>query len=139
MSQIHHHNDKLFKAAFGKKLVKKDFFLGRLPPDILEKIDINSLRRESDSFVHEKLKAYYSDIFYRVKTQESDGYLYFLLEHPTIPNELMPLRLLEYDIAIMRHDVEQQRKPKTGNPITLPIVYHFVLYGGKERGSTQED
>jgi len=132
MSQIHHPNDKLFKAAFGKKLVTKDFLLGRLPSDILEKIDINSLKRESDSFVHEKLKAYYSDVVYKVKTQEGDGYLFFLLEHQTKPDELMPLRLLEYDIAIMRHDVEQQRKAKTGTPITLPIVYNFVIYGGKE-------
>ena len=136
MKKIHHPHDNLFKTSFGKKLVTKDFLLNRLPPEVLHRIDIESLRRENNSFVDERLKAYYADIVFRVKTTEGDGYLFFLLEHQTEADELMPLRLLEYDIAIMRYDVEQQLKTEKGKiqgaSIKLPVVINFVVFANEE-------
>lgn len=135
MSQIHHPHDSLFKNAFGKKVVTKDFLLNRLSPEILANIDIESLQRKNNSFINEQLKAYYSDIVFKVKTKEGDGYLFFLLEHQTKADELIPLRLLEYDVAIMRYDVEQQLKARKGRQqksIQLPVIINFVVYAGKK-------
>ena len=96
---------------------------------------MNSLKRENNSFVDERLKAYYSDLVFRVKTKEGDGYLFFLLEHQTEADELIPLRLLEYDVAIMRYDIEQQLKGSKGKKkeaIKLPVIINFVVYAGKK-------
>ena len=45
------------------------------------------------------------------------------------------MRILEYDVAIMRYDVEGKLKGKKGvqAPIKLPVIYNFVVYTGKEK------
>ena len=138
MLEINQPHDSLFKAAFGKKVVTKDFLLNRLPADILAQIDIKTLKRENNSFIDEQLRPYYSDVVFKVKTQKGEeSYLYFLLEQQTKPDIIMPLRLLEYDVAIMRYDVEQQlkmhkSKQEKEKPISLPAIFNFVVYTGKK-------
>ena len=108
---IHQAQDKFFKKSFGKKEVTKDFLLSRLPRDVLEKVDIDSLEKQNTSFVSEAFRAFHSDLVYRMNTKgDGNGYVYLLIEAQSASHEFMAFRLLEYDVCIIRHEVEQQLK-----------------------------
>ena len=139
-------HDNLFRKSFGTKVVTRDFLLSRLPADILARIDIDSLEKQNSSYISEKLKSLYTDVVYRVdlttkETQRRGGdlpsaaYLYFLIEHQTDAEDLMPLRLLEYNVAMMRHHVEQGLKQlgkrRKRHVPKLPVIFNLVLYGGE--------
>ncbi|MEM7361477.1 MAG: Rpn family recombination-promoting nuclease/putative transposase [Bacteroidota bacterium] len=137
MVNIHHPHDKLFKAAFGKEIVTRDFLLSRLPADILAQIDLDTLQRENNSFLDSRLRPYYADAVFKVKTVSGDGYLFLLLEQQTKGDVFIPLRFLEYDVAIMRYEAEKQLKVQKNisekqPAIFLPAIFNFLIYTGKE-------
>ncbi|MEM9569703.1 MAG: Rpn family recombination-promoting nuclease/putative transposase [Bacteroidota bacterium] len=103
-------NDSFFRAVFGILAVVKAFLKSRLKKEIIKKIRLDTLSLQKSSFVSKELQSRYSDIVYRVATKEGDGYVYFLFEQQTKIDKRMPLRIMEYMVAIMRHDVNQQRK-----------------------------
>ena len=130
---MHHPHDRLFRKAFGKKIVTKDFLINRLPPDIRAMVDLNSLELQPSSFIDEKLRPYYADIVFKAKIKGKEGYLFFLLEHQTNPDHFMPVRTLEYSVGTMRHDVEQQlARGVKKKDLRLPVVITIVIYAGKK-------
>jgi hypothetical protein len=50
-SRIHKPHDKLFKLALKEIAVAKEFFNAHLPKRILEKIDLTTLKLESETFI----------------------------------------------------------------------------------------
>ena len=137
MENIHQPHDKLFKKSFGKKLVTRDFLLNRLPKEVVAKIDLSKIERQNTSFISEGMKSFYTDMVYRcpVNGKNANSYLYFLkeFEKSKDSNRLLPLRILEYDLAIIRHDVDEQMAAgRRVDDIKLPAIINFVLYADKK-------
>ena len=130
---IRHSNDQFFKAAFGRVEVAKAFLKSRLKKAIIATIKLNTLTPQKSSFVSKELQARYSDVVYRVDTETGPGYVYFLLEQQSRIDKRMPLRIMEYMVAIMRHDVNQQHKKGAKLlEIKLPVIFPFVIYTGQK-------
>lgn len=126
ISTLHKPNDKLFKLAMAEIVVAKEFFAARLPKHIREKLDLNTLRLEKDSFIDAAFKETEADVVYSVKTADSMAYLYLLVEQQSTVDTMLAFRLLVYIVRIL----EQHRKQ---NPDThLPLVYPMVVYAGDE-------
>jgi len=122
---IHHPHDSLFKKAFQKKEIFIDFLKGRLKPELLSKIDLNSIQLTGSSFISSELKNSYSDLVFSANIQGEKGYLYLLLEHQTEADGKMVIRLLEYDVSLMRQHIELGHTK-------LPIIINLVLYTGNK-------
>ncbi len=121
-------HDGVFKHAMSDLRVAKDFFQHYLPSALQQQIDLDSLLLRKDSFVDKELKTSLTDLLYAVnfKKDNTDGFIYLLIEHQSSPDQLMPFRLLKYICKIIDQHVKENQTTK------LPIVYPLVLYNGNK-------
>ncbi len=125
---IHQPNDKLFKQSMGEITVAREFFSTHLPTHILEKIDLNSLKLEKESFIDDAYKATEADVVYSAKMGDTTTYLYLLCEQQTDVDQELAFRILVYTVRIM----EMHRKQHPNDPLPLPLVYPMVVYTGEK-------
>ena len=121
----HNPHDKLFKEAFARREMAKDFFDSYLPDDITSRMDWDTLKLQSGKFTSEALQGSESDLLYTIEIDQHPAMLYCLFEHQSKPDPWMPLRLLRYIIGIW----EQYRK-QNPNANKLPPILPIVLYQG---------
>ncbi|MCP5500600.1 MAG: Rpn family recombination-promoting nuclease/putative transposase [Leptospiraceae bacterium] len=121
-------HDKFFKSLMTEKENAIDFFQNYLPPELLKEIDLETLELEKESFVDDKLKEGFSDVLYRVKIHQKNGYLYTLFDHKSRPGKYTALQLLKYILSIWERHLKLNK-----NRGKLPIVLPIVLYHGKSR------
>ena len=129
MSKLTKKHDPLARKFLTDTTVAKEFLMAHLAPEILAKVNLDSLQIESGSYVEEDLAAYYSDLVYRLELKENKGsiYIYTLVEHQSKAEKLMPLRILKYQLAIIQNHLDKY-KGKT----ELPIVVSLVFYNGED-------
>jgi len=116
-------HDRFFKKSLSDIRVMKDFCRSHLPKTLLKGCDFNTLKSQPNSFIDKQLRSKISDVLYRVELWQDPGYLYFLCEHQSSADKLLPFRVLRYVVDIMQHHIDQ------GND-QLPLVFPIVLYHG---------
>jgi predicted transposase/invertase (TIGR01784 family) len=90
-----------------------------LPPEIRRLVDMGSVRVMKDSFVDPELRAYYSDLLYRLELAETPGYVYLLFEHKSYIKRSVHLQVLKYMPRIWHAN------PGGEVPTIIPlVVYH---------------
>ena len=94
-------------------LKKKDF------------IKANEIEQYKSSFVTKLYKNKESDIVY--KDLKNKG-IYYLIEHQSKQDKMMPVRIAEYSIEIMREALDLAKKEKN---YEIPRVIPIVLYTGE--------
>jgi len=135
MTDLTQKHDKLARKLLTDLEVAKEFLQLYLPTDIKQLCDFNSLSIENCSFVNEDLKSTQADVVYKIdlypngKSEKPEiAYIYTLVEHQSQPDWLMPLRILQYQINIIRRHIEKYR----GNRLqSLPMVIPLVFYNGR--------
>ena len=125
-------HDGLFKLAFSDPKHVAVELRAVLPPALLALLDLESLRLEPGSFVDDELTQSHSDLLLSVGLHGSDesarsGLVYVLFEHQSSVDPLMPLRLLEYVLKILRREIDR-RKSVGLSPLPLPHVVPLVLH-----------
>lgn len=126
-------HDSIFKTFLEKTEIARDFIIEHVPEKFKSHMDFSTLFLESGSFISDTLRQTYADVLYSVKSNRgSDCYIYFLLEHQSTPDPLMPFRLLSYSLNVMHRHLENEKK-KSGKKCTkLPLVVPLVFYQGPE-------
>lgn len=72
------------------------------------------------------MKAYYSDILYRVNIDGGEsGYIYVTVEHQSRADALIAFRLMRYAIAAMQQHITQHKSK------TVPVVIPLLFYAGQ--------
>ena len=107
--------------------IARDFFTAHLDKHLLQRINLNTLKLESTSYLDEAHKNLRSDILYSVQIDNQLGYLYLLVEHQSRVDALMGFRLLQYACRIWQAYLDST-KPK---PKKLPVLIPLVMYNGK--------
>ncbi|BDH47503.1 hypothetical protein TUM12370_35470 [Salmonella enterica subsp. enterica serovar Choleraesuis] len=118
-------HDAVFRQFLTQARVARDFIEIHLPRSLRALCNFNTLKLESGSFVEDTLRQYYSDVLYSLKmTNESDGYVYVLIEHQSTPDKHMAFRLLRYAVAAMQRHLDAGHN-------RLPLVIPILFYAGK--------
>ena len=120
-------HDLFFREAWERKDEVCSFLENNLPVEILDCLNLDTLKVEKDTFVDSKLKAHYSDILYSLMTKDGKPIkLYLLFEHKSYLDDDTLFQLLRYKIRIL----ETERKQ---DPIKKPLIpiLSFILYHGK--------
>lgn len=118
----------IFRKILEIPRVASELLHAHLPKDLLEIIDTNTLQLEKGSFIEDDLKDSCVDALFSVKVNDnSDGFIYLLLQHKSSPDDLMAFHLFKYRLNIC--DKYLQKNP---NSKTLPLVYPLIIYSGKE-------
>ncbi|WP_425363557.1 Rpn family recombination-promoting nuclease/putative transposase [Candidatus Tisiphia endosymbiont of Hybos culiciformis] len=120
-------HDKIFRKSMENPIVAKEFLATHLPKDVLALIDSTTLKLEKDSFIEPDLTESISDVLFSVKFNDTDGYIFLLLEHQSTVKPMMSFRLFKYMINIC--DLYLTINPKSKR---LPLIYPLVLYNGKK-------
>lgn len=118
-------HDSFIRNAMGDPQIALEFIQVHLPKHIAEKIDPQSLALSPGTFVSKELRHSMTDILYKVILNGKKGYLYFLVEHQSTADPLMPLRMLDYITKILLQHVKENSAKE------LPLVYPCVIYNGK--------
>lgn len=121
---IHTAHDRFFRKALSNIKIAQEFFENHLPAAFRKHVDLSTLTVEKGSFIDTALREHLSDMLYKVRVGDTDGYIYVLLEHQSTPDELMAFRLLEYQVQIMRRHIDQQPKKGRALPLIMPLVFY---------------
>jgi predicted transposase/invertase (TIGR01784 family) len=123
--KINQPHDSFVRRSLTNLEVAKDILKPRIPADICERINWNTLQVTNKSFTKKELVQLHSDIIYQCQLNDKEAYIYLLLEHQSTPDKLLPFRMLSYNVALMEQHLEQIEKK-------LPIIINLCLYAGKE-------
>ena len=128
--KVHQPHDTLFKATFTRKESALSFFKGYLPEAVSELMDWQTLTLQASSFIDEELQKLESDLLYSVKLNGKNALLYLLFEAQGKQCQLMPWRLLKYQVRIWEQFLRQNKSAKS-LPFILPLVLSHVKGGWK--------
>lgn len=123
--EIHHPHDSFFRVGMSNLSVAKDVMKAHLDTDLVEKTDWNSVQLTNKSYIDKHLRHLHSDMVYSCRIKGKEAYIYMVIEQQTNPYPLFPLKILEYNVAILREHVDQGNKK-------LPLIANLVLYSGAQ-------
>ncbi len=103
-----------------------DFFKTYLPEQIKKSIDMQSIKPYPTHFVSKNDRSFITDAVFNARFNNKQGYLVILAEHQSRPEKLMPVRILEYTLEIIRHHTDTTKSKK------IPLVYPIVIYQNSE-------
>ena len=121
--KINNIHDKLFWDILSDKNEMEQFLNNYLEINIKSE----ELENYNSSFVTKKYQNKESDIVYKVKNKN----LFILIEHQSVVDKTMPLRLMEYSIEIIRNEIKNSKLNK------YPKVIPIVLYTGDDNCSIE--
>lgn len=120
--QINHPHDKIFRSILEDKsqiinIINKVI-------NTSKEITENEIQIYNSSYISERFENKESDIVYKMKGKN----IFFLIEHQSKIDYKMPIRILNYEIEIMRQAIGTK---KIGKNSKLPVIVPIVIYTGK--------
>lgn len=122
---INNEHDKIFRKILDIKAEAVDFINNSL--NLKNKIAEEQIEKYTSSFITDDLKNEESDVIYKLK----DKNIFFLIEHQTKVDYKMPVRILEYEIAIIKSAIDYKKFGQ--KDYKIPKVISIVLYTGKRK------
>ena len=126
MKHIINAHDKLFKEMQSIIENSRDLIESVFPKDILENLDLETLKNDNNSYIDQELKEYYSDlVFSCVYNNSVEIKISILFEHKSYKPKNEYLQLLQYILNIWNYAVKKKK--------ALPVVIPMIYYHGKEK------
>lgn len=122
-------HDKYFKDTFGNIRIARSFIKNYFAQEIINLMDISTLRIENGTYIDNRLKEYHSDILFSADMNGEVGYIYLLFEHKSYLSKDVSLQLLKYIINIWEYELNKVKKLRKRDK--LPIIIPLVIYHGK--------
>jgi hypothetical protein len=120
-------HDRLNKFVLGVPENAASELRAVLPAAVADRVDWTVMQRLAGSFVSPELQGRHSDLVFRTRIDNRDGYLFCLIEHQSVPDPLMAFRMDEYQSRLWSDYVRENPRSHT-----LPPIISCVLYtGGK--------
>lgn len=107
-----------------------------MPDAVAERVDWDTLVLQPCSFVSQQLRSRYSDLLFRTRLDSHDAFVYLLVEHQSRADPLMPMRMLEYLVAIWNRYVREHPKTEV-LPAVTPMVVHAHPHGRRWHTPTE--
>lgn len=116
-------HDLLVKASLSSPGAVEEFAKAYFPHEVLKRIDLRSLKLTNKSYVTEELKEFYNDLVFSFTIEDQPGYAYMLFEDQSTADFRMPLRFIQYNLALL----EEYLKGKD-QTARWPIIVNICLY-----------
>lgn len=126
-------HDATFKEVFSQKRIAKDFIENNIPKEVLDIMNMESLELQKDTFINEELKENFSDLIYRVKINNKEAYICFLLEHKSYKDKMAIFQLNKYILESWMTIVQKENKED------LPLIIPMIIYHGREKWNLKTD
>jgi predicted transposase/invertase (TIGR01784 family) len=124
---INNPHDKFFRVTFSMKIIVQDYFKNMFPQKWTNKLDLDSLKLESVSYITNDLKNFFSDIVWLCQLKGSDEYVQvaFLFEHKSYVPDYPNLQILDYKRGGYNTQLSEGQTLK----LIIPII---VFHGAKK-------
>lgn len=133
-NRIDNYHDKTFKNLFSNKKEAVKFINKHLNLKENEnKLSADKIEKCNIEFITKQKQQLETDILYRIKKSK----IFILIEQQSKVDKLMPRRILDYYVEIMR-EMEKEKGEETKNE-RLPIIYPIVLYTGKTKWTAKTE
>ena len=131
-------NDAVFKLLFDHLPAIRDLLRGFMPRDLIGAIDFDSLQPVPTEYVDAELRQWRSDKVWRVRIRsgESEEWLYLPLEFQSTVDRQMALRILSYTVQTYMKLLRGERR-RAGE--RLPPVLPVVIYNGQAPWSAPQE
>ena len=123
--KINNEHDKIFRKILDVESEAVNFINESL--NLKNKITEKQIEKYTSSFITSNLANEESDVIYKLKNKN----IFFLIEHQTKIDYTMPLRILEYETAIIKSAIDYEKFGQKNYKI--PMVIPIVLYTGKRK------
>ncbi len=117
-------HDGLFRDVFGDPQHAISYLQNTLPQKITARLDTTEAEQCSEHYVNKKFRGFETDVLYKIKLADRPAFAYFLIEHQSSVDHMMPLRLLRYMTLIWDKWYIDNDKPKKLPPIIPIVLYH---------------
>ena len=124
--KINNPHDKFFRATMAHHRVAVDFFNHHLPKNILQALNVDSLKLTQQSYIDNSLQDSISDLVFSCELADKPAYLTLLVEHQSSPDKMLAFRVHHYLFGMLYN----HRKQYPG--CLLPAVYTLVFYHGED-------
>lgn len=131
-NQLAQPHDTTFKKLFGEIEIAKDIIEKNLPKEVLDQLDMNTLKKLDGSFINEDLKQTFTDILYGIEIDGKDAYVSLLFEHKSYPDKQGIFQLAGYVIDAWREMIKK-------NKDELPVIIPIIVYHGKPSWNYKKD
>lgn len=122
---VHQPYDKLIKATLHDLERAEEFLHAHLSQKVKKYVDFNKgIALVNKEFIKKTQRELRFDVIYKAHIKNREGYIYAHVEGQSTPEELLPIRILAYDLEIITLHWE--------NHGTIPPIINLILYNGKE-------
>jgi predicted transposase/invertase (TIGR01784 family) len=118
-------HDGIFRKMLSVPATARQILEALLPAEMLAQIDWKTFEMPKIAGINENLSETREDVLYRAKLMENDILFYYLLEHQTDSDRMMPWRILKQTLLIWDEHIANAKKGKK-----LPLVVPVVVYAG---------
>ncbi|MFZ1751391.1 MAG: Rpn family recombination-promoting nuclease/putative transposase [Saprospiraceae bacterium] len=121
--KIYNIHDKFVRESFSDPSRAIAFFEKFLPSDVLEYLDIDSLKVQKESYMNEALKEHFSDLVFEVSMKndaQTKADVVLLFEHKSTPDKHVLIQLGYYLFAHWSKVLAAKQKIK----VIIPIIYY---------------
>ena len=115
-------HDSFFKEIFKNPEAAGDLFRAFLPEGIVAALKWETLKLEPGSYIDESLVASHSDLLFSCDLKGKRAFVYFLFEHQSTVERLMPLRIARYCLSILDEWVKEHASEDL--PAVIPVVFY---------------
>ena len=124
-NELNNPHDKFFKGAMGMISIARPMLVKYLPKDLLDKLDLDTLEIDPNSYINDELKETFSDIVWscRIKNSHKQRKIAFLFEHKSYKPDYPHFQLIDYQRNSWKMQIAAKQKPV---PI-LPIIFYHGL------------
>ena len=119
-------HDKFFKSLFSSKNRIEEFVSKTISPNIVERLDLNTLKIDNTEYLDKRLNSSFSDLVYNCKYgDEKDVKISLLFEHKSQPEKFPHFQLLGYMLRIWELQIKQKEE--------LTPIIPIIFYHGKKK------
>ncbi|MGL4226669.1 MAG: Rpn family recombination-promoting nuclease/putative transposase, partial [Rickettsia sp.] len=94
-------HDSLVKIIMTDPIAAEEFLENYLPEDFKKLVDLSKITVEQESYIEESLNKKYSDIIYKINTNNKEGaFVYVLVEAQSTIDYWTALRLWKYTLLL---------------------------------------
>lgn len=122
---INNTHDKICRKALDKKKDATKIINRVLSKE--DRIKENEIQKYNSSFISNELRNSESDVVYKLNNEN----VFFLIEHQTKVDYLMPYRILKYELEIIESVLID--KKYINKEYKFPEIIAIVLYTGKQK------
>ena len=121
-STVNNPHGTFFRGCVSKPAIAQSLIKSQLPPDMIERINWDSLELTDKSYVEDTLAHVHTDVIYKcfLKNQDQNTYLYMLLDNGQTSTELLASRMQAYNLSLIAEHMAE------GHPY-IPLILNVCI------------